>query len=211
MKKHYLIFLFIFSFGASYAQDGVVSGTTYTTSTGVTKTAAEIIAYEKAHPLPPNFIARLRPELEGPEPQGQNPAARSVSKAGLLVTPAAASTPSVSLYSSQPAFSNFLTIWGSYAGVAGNESPYTPPDNCGDVGFTQVVATANTRLKVFDKPSVTGTAVTTPTGTSTTTLPNTLNLELNSFFTNTSLGINSISDPHIRFDRASQRWFLVAI
>jgi hypothetical protein len=65
-------------------------------------------------------------------------------------------------------------------------------------------------MKVFTKP-VTGTASTTPIGSSTTTLSAVVNVDLNTFFTNTSLGINSISDPHVRFDRLSGRWFIVAI
>ncbi|MDQ6610053.1 MAG: T9SS type A sorting domain-containing protein, partial [Bacteroidota bacterium] len=80
-----------------------------------------------------------------------------------------------------------------------------------DVGFTQVIATANTRLKVFDKPSVTGTPSTTLTGSDISTLPAMLDLELNSFFANSSLGITGISDPHVRFDRFTGRWFIVAI
>ena len=106
--------------------------------------------------------------------------------------------------------SNFLTIWGSYANVSGRESPYTPPDNCGDVGTTQIIATANTRMKVFTKPAV-GTALTTPTSTSTTILNAVANIDLNSFFTVPSIGVNSISDPHVRFDRLTGRWFIVAI
>ena len=33
----------------------------------------------------------------------------------------------------------------------------------------------------------------------------------NNFFSNSSLGITGISDPHVRFDRLSGRWFVVAI
>jgi hypothetical protein len=107
--------------------------------------------------------------------------------------------------------SNFLSIWGSYSAVAGRESPYTPPDDIGDVGTTQIIAAANTRLKVFNKVSVTAAPLTTPIGSSTTTLPSVLNLNLNTFFSDTALGITDISDPHVRFDRLSQRWFIVAI
>lgn len=139
----------------------------------------------------------------------QDPLSRKASQGGSLVSGSTAAAVS-SVISSQ-AYSNFLTIWGSYANVSGRESPYTPPDNCGDVGFTQIIATANTRMKVFNKPSVTGLAATTQTGTSTTTLNAVLNVDLNVFFSNPSLGISGISDPHVRFDRLTGRWFVVAI
>jgi hypothetical protein len=51
----------------------------------------------------------------------------------------------------------------------------------------------------------------TPTGSSTTTLPDVLNLNLNGFFADSTLGIDDISDPHVRFDRLTQRWIIVAI
>ena len=212
MKKTYLLLSSLFTLSFSFAQQGETKGVTVTGIRGITKSLSDVIAHEKAHPLPPNFVATLRPELEGPEPVGQDPRAIQGARYGTLVSPAAAATiSSVSSSTSQPAFSNFLAIWGSYANVSGRESPYTPPDNCGDVGFTQVIATANTRMKVFTKPTVTGTPSTTPTGSSTTTLSAVLNLNLNSFFANSSLGISGISDPHVRFDRLSGRWFIVAI
>ena len=147
--------------------------------------------------------------MEGPIPKGQNPLAKPASKFGTLINSGNINYRSTAI--TQSVYSNFLAIWGSYAAVAGRESPYTPPDNCGDVGTTQIIATANTRMKVFTKPTVTGPASTTPTGTSTTTLAAIVDVDLNVFFTNVALGINSISDPHVRFDRLSGRWFVVAI
>lgn len=203
--------LFFFLSGATYAQNGgEMTGTTISGIPAVTKSASQIMAFEKAHPTPPAFVATLRPEPDGPEPTKQDPAARPVSQFGSL-TGSGTTTTTTNSSTTQANFSNFLAIWGSYATVSGRESPYTPPDNCGDVGFTTVVATANCRMKAFTKPSVTGTPATTPTGSSTTTLAANLNLDLNSFFTNASLGISGISDPHVRFDRLTGRWFIVAI
>ena len=198
-------------FSCIYAQNKVeIKGITITGIKGIKKSLANIIAYDRSHPIPDNYKVHLRPELEGPIPKGQNPDAKAVSKFGTLVNGNNYRTTATSA-PTQVVTSNFLAIWGSYASVSGRESPYTPPDNCGDVGFTQVIATANCRMKVFTKPSVTGTASATPTETSTETLTAVVNIELNAFFTNTSLGINSISDPHVRFDRLSGRWFIVAI
>ena len=68
MKKHYLLLFFIFTVQFSFAQNGEIEGTTITNIPGITRSFSEVIAQEKAHPLPPNFVAPLRPELEGPKP-----------------------------------------------------------------------------------------------------------------------------------------------
>ena len=212
MRKILPALIAIFFFSATNAQNnGGIKGITTTGIKGIRKSLPDIIAFDKAHPIPPGFKIHLRPELEGPRPKGQNPDAKPVSKFGTLVNKNVTNTSSSLTTPTQIVNSNFLTIWGSYANVSGRESPYTPPDNCGDVGTTQIIATANTRLKVFTKPSVTGSPSTTPAGTSTTTLTALVNIELNAFFANSSLGITGISDPHVRFDRLSGRWFVVAI
>ena len=210
MKKFYLLFIVIFIVKSSFAQQGEIRGTTISGVPGVRKSLASVLAQEKEHPLPPTFVAELRPDLKGPVPYIQNPLSIQANKGGTLVT-GPLTTSSVNPVISSSAYSNFLTIWGSYSTIAGQESPYTPPDNCGDVGFTQIIATANCRMKIFNKPSVTGAPVTTNTGTSITTLSTSLNFDLNVFFSNSALGISGISDPHVRFDRLSGRWFIVAI
>jgi Secretion system C-terminal sorting domain/Fibronectin type III domain len=213
MPKILSTLLVFFILCGVYAQNkNEIRGITITGIKGIKKSLAIVIANERSIPL--NFKAHLRPELEGPIRLGQNPDAKAVSKFGTLVNGNNYRTTANSA-PTQVVTSNFLAIWGSYASVSGRESPYTPPDNCGDVGTTQIIATANCRMKVFNKP-VTGTPSTTPTGSpatgsSPTTLSSVVNIDLNTFFTNSALGINSISDPHVRFDRLSGRWFLVAI
>jgi len=209
MKKIIFFLLATLLYSVVFAQNkSEVKGVTISGIKGITKNLSNIIAYDKAHPVPLHYKVPLKPEMEGPEPVSQNPDAKSVSKFGSLVNGGSSGTTTSSTVPSLT--SNFLTIWGSYAAVSGRESPYTPPDNCGDVGATQIVATANCRMKVFTKPSA-GAAVSTPTGTSTTTLTAVANIELNSFFSNASLGISGISDPHVRYDRFTGRWFIVAI
>ena len=209
MHKILSTLITVFLFSSIYAQNSnEIRGITITGIKGIKQSLAEVIANERA--IPADYKVHLRPELEGPKPKGQYPGTKPVSKYGTLINPNDANFRSTSI--TQTVQSNFLTIWGNYGtAIAGRESPYTPPDNCGDVGTTQIIATANTRMKVFTKPTVTGPASTTPTGTSTTTLSAVVNVDLNVFFTNSSLGINSISDPHVRFDRLSGRWFVVAI
>ncbi|MDQ6902127.1 MAG: fibronectin type III domain-containing protein [Bacteroidota bacterium] len=213
MRKFLPTLLALFLFPSIFAQDKAeIKGITTKGIVGVKKSLSPVIEFGISHPIPSNFKPYLRPELEGPQPKGQNPAAKPVSRFGTLVNKDVTTNTTVAATPTQSVYSNFLTIWGNYGtAIAGRESPYTPPDNCGDVGTTQIVATANCRLKAFTKPSVTGTASTTTTGSGTTTLAAAVDIDLNVFFTNTSLGINSISDPHVRFDRLTNRWFVVAI
>ena len=210
MRKNFTLAIVLnFMVGFCLAQ-GNIQGVTYSGQRGISKTDADMKAFAKAHPVPPDFVPLLRPEPKGPTPLNENLDAPKVSKFGTLVTGTSTSTTAV--VPTQTGWSNFLAIWGNYGTeIPGRESPYTPPDNCGDVGFTQVIATANCRMKVFAKPSVTGTAATTPTGSSTTTLTAIADFDLNAFFANAQLGISGISDPHVRFDRFSGRWFVIAI
>ncbi|MDP4284313.1 MAG: hypothetical protein Q8891_07815 [Bacteroidota bacterium] len=206
-----LVFLFCFVANVLFAQNKEIHGFTVTGIKGIKKSVKEILIYDASHPLPHNFLAPLMPELHGPTPQKQDPQSKAVSKSGILVNSPVLNTPTLLAPVTQAIHSNFLSIWGSYTNVSGRESPYIPPDNMGDVGTTQIIATTNTRMKVFNKVGVMATALTTPTGSSTTTLPAVLNVDLNTFFKDTSLGISGISDPHVRFDRLTQRWFIVAI
>lgn len=167
---------------------------------------ADIVANDKAHFIPLNYSIPLRPELEGPIPKPNPDALKSV------LPTSRRSAPNKTETETQKIYSNFLAIWGAYKFfIPGRESAYTPPDNCGDVGTSQIIVTANTRMKIFNKPSFKDNPITTPTGNSTQTPPSTFSVDLNTFFQNSILGVTNISDPHVRFDRLSRRWFIVAI
>src|ERR1700730_4803785 len=153
-------FLFLFSLLANllFAQNIEIRGITVTGKKAIKKSVAEILAYDSVHPLPANFKAVLRLELHGPTPVGQDPQAKAISKSGTLVDAFKLDTTTSSTPPTQIIHSNFLSIWGSYSVINGRESPYTPPDNVGDVGTTQIIAAASTRMKVFNKIPVTGSA-----------------------------------------------------
>jgi len=157
LKRKFFLFLVGTAVSTfSFAQPGVgLEGITVTGIQGVGKSLGQAMRDEHAFHIPDNVVIPLKPEPEAPEPSMQDPLAKPVSKYGSLVTGAGTTTTATSTSSTQSTFSNFLAIWGAYATVSGRESPYTPPDNCGDVGATQIIATANCRMKVFDKPSVT--------------------------------------------------------
>jgi hypothetical protein len=210
-KKIKLLLLFTLIANILLAQNIEIKGVTVTGGKGIRKSLADVIAYEAAHPKPPNYRVILRPELHKPPPTAQDAQAKAVSRSGILIDAAKLNAATYFTPATQTIHSNFLSIWGAWNPATGRESIYVPPDDMGDVGTTQIMATANVRMKVFNKVPVTAGALTTPLGSSTTTLSSVLSVDLNVFFSDTALKITSISDPHVRFDRLTQRWFIVAI
>lgn len=80
-----------------------------------------------------------------------------------------------------------------------NDCSGWPPDTMGAVGPTQFITTLNGRIRSFDKS----------TGAS----DGAINMSTDTFFSSvmtSTLGTYS-SDPHIRYDRTSGRWFVVMI
>jgi hypothetical protein len=69
----------------------------------------------------------------------------------------------------------------------------------------------NNGLKVYDKRKVTDPPLLTPTGTSGIRADGTFFISLEDFFSPVLPAGSGISDPHIRYDRLSQRWYVVAI
>ncbi len=106
-------------------------------------------------------------------------------------------------------------VWSNFLSTDFTEYPHTyPPDPNGAVGATQVIVASNIGLKVYDKPAVTDLPVVTPTGYSQEKARSTLFITLNQFFSPllARLSQNSYAgDVHIRYDRLTKRWFVVAI
>jgi hypothetical protein len=71
---------------------------------------------------------------------------------------------------------------------------YIPPDCNGDAGPTQILVVANGTIRVYSKTGVLGG----------------LNATTDVFFNSVRNG-SGTSDTHIRYDRLTQRWFVVAI
>jgi len=84
------------------------------------------------------------------------------------------------------------TVGTSFKGIGISESVFLPPDTMGDVGPTQILIHANGRIKVFSKTGVVGG----------------LNATDSAFWASVASGI---SDPQVRYDRLSGRWFVLAI
>jgi hypothetical protein len=106
---------------------------------------------------------------------------------------------------------NPFNIWSNFLASNFDEAHSWPPDPNGDVGPSQVVALMNAGIKVFEKKSVTDAPLVTPKGISNVPAPATLFITLDQFFAPLIRKGSYTSDPHVRFDRLTKRWFVVAI
>jgi hypothetical protein len=166
-----------------------IQGETLHLGGGVTETVAQIM--ERDARLPKGaLVIRERPEPENEMVKRPRPDAPAVSHWPLAegetgsefpVRPASPDLP-------QTVGTNFLAIQLSEAG-------FIPPDSMGAVGPTQVLAISNGRIKVFSKTGTLGS----------------LNTTTDNFFASVGGLTNGTSDPHIRYDRLTQRWFVVMI
>jgi len=91
---------------------------------------------------------------------------------------------------------NPQTISTSFTAITLSETGFLPADNMGAAGPTQYIAIANGRIKTFTKSNGLADGV-----LSTTT---------DNFFNSVRNGAGT-SDPRIRYDRMSQKWFVVII
>jgi hypothetical protein len=103
------------------------------------------------------------------------------------------------------------TIHSNFLGTLLSETRSFPPDNNGAVGPTQVIIAVNGSLKIFPKTAVTVAASTTTTGNGSTPFANVFSLDANIFFSSIREAGGFTSDLHVRYDRLSQRWFIVCI
>src|SRR5437773_4510824 len=193
--------------GSSVAQDepaaqsrvdpGETVGVPWTGGAGVRESVADIMEREARAPKIRAF-PRLREEPMGrPGPIRENPAAPPVSQwpppnPG-TVAPDQATAPAsgdLTPLAPQTVGINFKAI----SLLAPHESQFIPPDSVGDVGPTQILAAANGRIKVFDKSGVLGG----------------LNVTDGSFFASVTGG-SDITDPQVRYDRLSGRWFVTEL
>lgn len=170
-------------------QDTLTQGITVNLGPGITETVAEIM--EREAMLPADHYTKPKPrtnpefEMETPEKR-QNPNAPEISQ----WPPQTENQKNV-----KPNEQDLpQTVGTNFSGIALSESGFIPPDTQGDVGPSQVLVVANGRIKVFSKAGVLGG----------------LNSDLDVFFTSVLNG-SQTSDPHIRYDRLSGRWFVVAI
>jgi hypothetical protein len=177
------------------------SGVSLTGSRGIRMTTAQISA------LPPRSDAaevsrlRLTREIEGPERDDlpQAPGAHDQARwpaPGIAAPDASARPPGNVPFSPQ-------TLGITFNGASLNDTGAFPPDVMGAIGPSQFLVFVNGRIRSFDK--------------STGLADGVLNVDSDVFFSSvmTPVGgtvvINFTSDPQIRYDRLSSRWFLTII
>ncbi len=188
MGKFYdKIFLTCFTVACyvSFVQAQVtIPGTSLVGERGVTLTVDEIMAMERPAPF---TGLKLQKEHDVHLHKQKNPDA-----------------PAISSYPTQPAngrsqggneMAATQTIGQSWRCVTlATSGGWIPPDCNGAAGPTQILVCANTRIQVYSKAGVLGA----------------LNADLSTFFNSVRNG-SGVSDTHIRYDRLTQRWFIVTI
>ena len=172
---------------AAAPDDAEIVGVPWQGASGITESVAEIMERQRRidAAAPPHGPPRpIREEFELERHPAPNPDAPAVSQWPPSREPA---TP-IESRAPQPIGVNFLA-------TQINEGPgFIPPDTIGDVGPTQIVVTVNGRIRVFDKAGN----------------PGPLNSDMDNFFNSVRNGAQT-SDPHVRYDRLSQRWYIVII
>jgi len=132
-------------------------------------------------------------DLEGKESDNVSGATKSVS--GLAL----------------PGKSATQKIGSNYQGSNFDDLPLWPPDPNGAVGSSQVIVMANAGFRVFEKQTATDAPLVTPKGYSDKIAPSQFFINLDKFFSPVLPLRSYTSDPHIRYDRLSKRWYIVCI
>jgi hypothetical protein len=96
----------------------------------------------------------------------------------------------------QNSYLNPQAIGTNFNAISLSETGFIPADNMGAVGPSQIIAMANGRIKSFSK--------------STGVADGILNTTTDYFFNSVRNGAGT-SDPRIKYDRLTQRWFVVII
>jgi hypothetical protein len=168
---------------ALYAQ--AVAGRPWTGAPGITETVGDIMERERRAPAVSLGQARESKSWEFDM--------RRLVRRHDPSAPAVSQWPPLESFSSlsEPAIPQ--TVGASFLGASISDSGYIPPDSMGAVGPTQALIIVNGRIKVFSKTGVLGS----------------LNATTDTFFA--SVRTASVSDPHVRYDRLSGRWFVTMI
>ncbi len=167
-------------------------GTLWAHGRGVTESMAAIMAHEAA----------LGPHTNGPAREVKPRLVRDASR--LPQNPA---SPATSLWPTGKGFATGQTtsqgamftpqvVGTSFLGAQISDTVgYVPPDSMADVGPSQILVCVNGRIRTFTKNGV---------------ADGTLNATTDAFFGSVSGG-SSTTDPRVRYDRLSGRWFVTML
>ncbi len=177
---------------------GEMVGVPVTVGEGITETVAEIMAREKgSKPSAPGRPREKKHEYEAEIELQEDPNAPAASH--WPPSNPAATPKSTPMSLDPPRLPQSLGT--SFKAIDVNESGFIPPDSMGDVGPNQIVVHLNGRVKTFDK-----------NGLEDGGLNAADSVFWNSVAPGSPPGTNDgISDPEIRYDRLSGRWFFLGI
>jgi hypothetical protein len=184
------------------AQETERVGQPQTGAMGITVSAADIETRSRIADMQPKpFKLMKEHEVENRRPR-RNPAAPEVAQW----------PPATTNRNNSPLGTDAVQgIHSNFTGITLSEAGSFPPDCMGDIGTTQVCIASNGRLKFFNRNTVCATAQTTLQTTSTAVLAApAYNVNIDAFFASVS-DPSGTSDPHVRFDRLTSRWFIVII
>src|ERR1035437_4549240 len=189
-----LTFLIAPSF-AALAQDasrGETTGVLWTGGRGVTETIDQMMDREKKQPTKPQGPRRSPgPEFEIDRTHlPQNPNSPSVANSsGTAQAVIGAAVSAAGPLVPQAVGTSFL------GAQIGDTIGFVPPDSMGDVGPNQIVVCVNGLIRTFTKSGV---------------ADGVLSLNTSNFFLSV-IGSSDVSDPRVRYDRLSGRWFVTLI
>ena len=150
-------------------------------SPGITESVAQIMARDRRN-------VRARPRIVEELPERRPPVLKRHARA--------AESPSPSPHTSAAAVPPTPGV--SFLAMTLAEALAIPPDTMGSVGSDQILVHTNGRVKLFDK-----TGAPAPAGTP-------LSVSANAFWASVR-DDKGVSDPHVEYDRLSERWFLTII
>jgi hypothetical protein len=159
-------------------------GTPWTGSVAIHRTTAELMAADAAHPVERNSVSE-QIRLAPPDRSSLTEDPRSPMSATFPVGAPATRTSAVQ---------SPQTPGLSFDGATLSDTLMFPGDPNGAVGPTQYIVTVNGKLRSFNKTTGAADGV--------------LNLVIDNFFVSVRNGA-FLSGPRIRYDRLSQRWFIL--
>lgn len=169
---------------------GETVGVPWVGEAGITMSVAELMALDATYQIPDPPRTTGKPLRLSP-PRGNlplNPESPMVAAWPLL--PEGVEPMGLPVYGERAP----QTLGTSFVGATIADSGFIPPDTMGDVGTSQIMVAINGRVRIFNKSGAVGA----------------LNVSTNTFFS--SVRNNStISDPVVKFDRLTGRWFVIAI
>lgn len=196
------LLLGVLAVAALQSKAQTITGTPLAGSMPVTLTVAEL--NKKANAIVRQNQVKIREELSTKSARRPKPFPESMPVASY---PKGSSSPVITQQNTQAIHSNFAALHAyETSGVL-----VLPPDGMGDVGPTQICIASNNRLKWYSKPTVCDAPLTTSTTSGGLALSGAaFSIYIEDFFASVSNG-SEVTDPHVQYDRLSQRWFIVAI